>query len=156
MQSNGEWVFRNRRCVWAATCACTLSTARVWTSTHGESSVSGAGNSGSWKINSAQIICVHVVPHFDGVEMMMSSSRSSMPSHRALSMIRFRCRRLVSPMGDKLRSGGSGCRLETEQLDGRLAHQVLLHLAGDRHGELVGDVDVARHLEVGDLARAEV
>ncbi len=31
------------------------------------------------------MFCIHVVPHFDGVEMMMSSSRNRNRSHRALS-----------------------------------------------------------------------
>src|SRR4051794_11136491 len=152
MQSKGECVFMKRRCVCAASWARTFSAERVCTSTHGESSVNGAGRSVVWKMRSAQIICVHVVPHFDGVEMMMSSSRSGMPSHLALSMIRFRCRP----------TGPPSCRrsvrrvVQPEQLDRRLAHQVLLHLAGDRHRELVGHVHVPRHLEVCDLAATEL
>jgi hypothetical protein len=35
------------------------------------------------------MICVQVVPHLAGVETMMSPSRSSTPSQRALSMKRF-------------------------------------------------------------------
>jgi hypothetical protein len=36
-------------------------------------------------MSSAQIICVHVVPHFCGEEMMMSPGRSSKPAQRLLS-----------------------------------------------------------------------
>jgi hypothetical protein len=41
-------------------------------SIHGESVSNGSGSSGSCRMSSAQIICVHVVPHFGGVLMMMS------------------------------------------------------------------------------------
>jgi hypothetical protein len=54
-------------------------------SIQGESLSNGCGSSGSCKTSSAQIICVHVVPHFGGVLMMMSPGRSSKPSHRLLS-----------------------------------------------------------------------
>src|SRR3954469_1340003 len=56
------------------------------------------------------------------------------------------------------RSGGAGgCRaLETEALDRHLSHLELLDLAGDRHGELVDDQHVTRHLEVRELAAAVV
>ena len=59
--------------------------ARVTMSIHGESVSSGSGSWGSCRISSAQIICVHVVPHFGGVAMMMSPGRSSKPSQRLLS-----------------------------------------------------------------------
>jgi hypothetical protein len=54
-------------------------------SIQGESLSNGCGSSGSCKTSSAQIICVHVVPHFGGVLMMMSPGRSSKSSHRLLS-----------------------------------------------------------------------
>src|SRR3712207_9368596 len=47
-------------------------------------------------------------------------------------------------------------RLETELPDRDLAHLDLAHLAGDRHGEPVDDLDVARDLVVGQLAAAEL
>src|ERR671935_2246264 len=40
--------------------------------------------------------------------------------------------------------------LQPELLDRLLAHLELLHLAGDGHRELVDELHVARHLEVGD------
>src|SRR3954466_2955999 len=45
-------------------------------------------------------------------------------------------------------------RVQPELLDRGVAHLELLHLAGDRHRELVDDLHVARHLEVRDLAAA--
>ena len=58
---------------------------RVCMSNHGDSRPSGCGSVGVWKISSAQIICVHVVPHFGGVLMTMSPGRSANPCQRALS-----------------------------------------------------------------------
>ena len=83
--SSGVWVLMKRRCVWAARSESTSVRARVIMSIHGESESNGSGNSGSCRTSSAQIICVHVVPHFGGVLMMMSPGRSSKPSHRLLS-----------------------------------------------------------------------
>jgi hypothetical protein len=54
-------------------------------SSHGDSSVSGAGRSGDWKTSRAQIICIHVVPLLDRVLMTMSPGRNRKPAHRALS-----------------------------------------------------------------------
>lgn len=59
-------------------------------SIHGEIVAKGAGRSGSWRMSSAQIIWVQVVPHLGGVEITMSPGRSSNPSHRALSWIELR------------------------------------------------------------------
>jgi hypothetical protein len=56
-------------------------------SIHGESVSGGSANSGSCSISRAQIICVHVVPHFGGVLMMMPPGRSSKPSQRLLPYI---------------------------------------------------------------------
>src|SRR5215471_14155816 len=67
-------------------------------SSHGDSSVNGRGRSASPKISSAQIICIQVVPHLEGVEITMSPGRNSKPSHRALSANHDRYRRLVSAM----------------------------------------------------------
>ncbi|HVT77228.1 MAG TPA: hypothetical protein VHD87_09370 [Acidimicrobiales bacterium] len=53
-------------------------------SSHGEMRASGAYKSAESKISSDTIRWVHVVPHFDGVEMMMSPSRSASASHLAL------------------------------------------------------------------------
>ncbi len=61
------------------------SAVRVCMSNHGERTPSGCDNSGVWKISSAQIICVHVVPHLGGVLMTMSPGRCANPSQRALS-----------------------------------------------------------------------
>lgn len=54
-------------------------------SSQGDSCDNGAGRSGVWKISSAQIICIHVVPLFDRVLMTMSPCRYGNPAHRALS-----------------------------------------------------------------------
>ena len=43
----------------------------------------------------------------------------------------------------------------TQPLLHRLAHQELLHFAGDRHREFVDELDIARDLVFGDLALAE-
>ena len=85
--SSGVWVLMNRRCVWASRSANTSVRARVTMSIHGESVSNGSGSSGSCSTSRAQIICVHVVPHFGGVLMMMSPGRSSKPSQRLLSYI---------------------------------------------------------------------
>ena len=85
--SSGVWVLMNRRCVWASRSANTSVRARVTMSIHGESVSSGSGSSGSCSMSRAQIICVHVVPHFGGVLMMMSPGRSSKPPQRLLSYI---------------------------------------------------------------------
>ena len=37
------------------------------------------------KMRDPTMFCIHVVPHFDGVEMTMSSSRNRNRSQRALS-----------------------------------------------------------------------
>src|SRR3954469_12285048 len=50
---------------------------------------------------------------------------------------------------------GGNSNLESEDPNALLAHLDLAHLAGDRHGELVDDVDVARDLVVRQLARRE-
>src|ERR1700749_1914737 len=85
--SSGVWVLMNRRCVWASRSANTSVRPRVTMSIHGESVSNGSGSSGSCSMSRAQIICVHVVPHFGGVLMMMSPGRSSKPSQRLLSYI---------------------------------------------------------------------
>ncbi len=75
----------NRRCFCASSSATTFLRDLVNMSSHGERSESRSGSSGVWKINSAQIICVQVVPHLGGVLITMSSGLSSKPSHRLLS-----------------------------------------------------------------------
>jgi hypothetical protein len=55
-------------------------------SNHGDKVVSEAGSSGVWKISNAQIICIQVVRHFDGVLMTMSPGRHVKRSHRELSV----------------------------------------------------------------------
>ena len=53
-------------------------------SSHGEISVSGRDSSTSSNSSSAHSVWVHVVPHFGGVLMTMSSGRNRNPSHRAV------------------------------------------------------------------------
>ena len=57
----------------------------IWLSSHGESCQSGSGRSGVWKISSAQIICIQVVPVLRRVLITMSPGRKRKPSHRPLS-----------------------------------------------------------------------
>ncbi len=83
--SSGVWVLMNRRCVWASKSANTSVRAWVTRSIHGESVSNGSGRPGSCRMSSAEIICVHVVPHFGGVLMMMSPGRRTKPSQRLLS-----------------------------------------------------------------------
>jgi hypothetical protein len=59
-------------------------------SSQGEIRSSGRSNVVARKMRRAQIICVHVVPHFGGVEITMSLSRKANDSHRALSETRDR------------------------------------------------------------------
>src|SRR6516162_9990913 len=68
----------------------------VWISSQGDSSVKGRGRLASPKISNAQIICIQVVPHFDGVEITMSPARNSKPSQRLLSASHDRYRRKMS------------------------------------------------------------
>ena len=49
----------------------------------------------------------------------------------------------------------SGRCPEVEDLDRALAHLDLSHLAGHRHGEVLGDVDIAGNLVVGQSSCAE-
>ena len=53
-------------------------------SSHGEIVLIG-GSSVLWRSTSATIVCIHVVPHFEGVVMITSSSRSAKRSQRELS-----------------------------------------------------------------------
>src|SRR5215467_8520908 len=86
----------NLRCLWAASAAKTFEMVSVWMSSQGDSSVRGRGRLASPKISSAQIICIQVVPHFDGVEITMSPARYSKPSQRLLSASHERYRRKTS------------------------------------------------------------
>jgi hypothetical protein len=85
MPGNSVWVLMNRRWAWASRSAMTSLRERVSMSSQGERFESRSGSSGLCRMRSAQIICVHVVPHLGGVLMMMSSGRGSKPTHRALS-----------------------------------------------------------------------
>ena len=83
----------NLRCCWVVNAAKTFVTVSVWMSSQGDSSVNGRGSLASPKISSAQIICIQVVPHFEGVEITMSPSRNSKSSQRLLSASGDRYRR---------------------------------------------------------------
>ena len=74
-----------RRWVWAAYIAATSDSGRRLMSSHGDTSLSSAGNWGPSKIKSAHNICVHVVPHLGGVLITTSPGRNVNPSQRALS-----------------------------------------------------------------------
>ncbi|GAA4606549.1 hypothetical protein GCM10023107_77050 [Actinoplanes octamycinicus] len=63
----------------------TSSTGRRHMSSQGDRLVSGPGRAGVRKISRAQIICIQVVPHFDGALITMSPGRSAKPCHRVLS-----------------------------------------------------------------------
>ena len=83
--SSGVCVLTNRRCRCASSRANTSSTGSTRWSTHGDNVVNGAGRSGVPRTSSAQIICIHVVPDFERVEMTMSPSRNGKPDQRVLS-----------------------------------------------------------------------
>ena len=82
---SGVWVLMTRRCVCCASRANTLSRGSTRWSTHGDSSASGAGGSGSWWINRSRIVCTQVVPCLDRVLTTVSPSRKAKPSQRPLS-----------------------------------------------------------------------
>ncbi len=77
----------NRRWVWASSAVNTSSSVRVFMSSHGEISLIGTPSTGRSSSSEPTICWVHVVPHFDGVEMTTSSGRNSNRSHRELSLI---------------------------------------------------------------------
>jgi hypothetical protein len=54
-------------------------------SSQGDTWSRGWESSGVWKMSRAQIICIQVVPHFGGVEIMMSPSRRGKWFQRAVS-----------------------------------------------------------------------
>ena len=63
-------------------------------SSHGESELIGAPRSVRSRSSIPTMFCIHVVPHFDGVEMTTSSGRNAKRSHRALSTMKPRYRRI--------------------------------------------------------------
>ena len=63
-------------------------------SSHGESELIGAPRSVRLSSSIPTIICIHVVPHFDGVEITTSSALNAKRSHRALSAMNPRYRRI--------------------------------------------------------------
>ena len=83
--SSGVWVLMNRRCCWASSRAVTSASGAALESNHGDNTPNGAGSWSVWKINNAQIICAHVVPHFWGAHTTTSSARNTKPSQRELS-----------------------------------------------------------------------
>lgn len=88
--SAGVWVLADRRWVWASRPA--MISSRSWNraSIHGASSRTGAGGSPGWNSSVATIVCVHVVPHFGGVQTKMSPGRCVNRYHRRLSEITLR------------------------------------------------------------------
>ena len=84
--SSGVWVLMKRRCCCASRSAITSSIGRVCMSSQGEMRSSDRSNVGRPKMSNAQIICIHVVPHFGGVLMMMSPARVENRCQRLLSM----------------------------------------------------------------------
>ena len=66
-------------------------------SSHGEIELIGAPRSVRSRSSIPTIICIHVVPHFDGVEITTSSGRNANRSHRALSAMKPRYRRTGTP-----------------------------------------------------------
>ena len=54
-------------------------------STHGDRADTGAPRSTRPCSSIPTIVCIHVVPDFDGVEITTSPGRSDTASHRALS-----------------------------------------------------------------------
>ncbi len=74
-----------RRCVCDPSSPTTVRRALVVISSHGDIFDRSSGSWARPNTRRAQIIWVHVVPHFGGVLTMMSPERSSNPSQRALS-----------------------------------------------------------------------
>ncbi len=99
MPSSGVWLLMKRRCRWAASRAYTVSAGSTSQSSQGDSSASGAGNSGVRSTSSAQIICIQVVPLLERVLITMSPGRRGKSRHRALSS-----------SGERYRGGASGIR----------------------------------------------
>ena len=62
-------------------------------SSQGESVLIGAPRSTRSRSNIPTIVCIQVVPHFDGVEITTSPGRNVNRSHRALSAMTPRYRR---------------------------------------------------------------
>src|SRR3954466_5470600 len=75
----------NRRWVCAFRIAKVSSSLWISMSSHGEIRLSGAPSSTRSSTSIPTIVCIHVVPHFDGVEMTTSSGRSSNRFQRSLS-----------------------------------------------------------------------
>jgi len=57
-------------------------------SSHGEIVLIGVPRSTRSSRSIPTIVCIHVVPHFDGVEIITSSGRNANRSHRALSAMK--------------------------------------------------------------------
>ena len=72
----------------------TSSSVRISMSSHGESELIGAPRSVRSRSSIPTIFCIHVVPHFDGVEMITSSDLNAKRSQRALSAMNPRYRRI--------------------------------------------------------------
>jgi hypothetical protein len=77
-------VLMKRRCDCSANCLNTSPSEVTWTSSQGDT-FDAAKSTRSNRIIPTTC-CIHVVPHFGGVEMITSSGRGSKRDHRPLSM----------------------------------------------------------------------
>jgi hypothetical protein len=75
----------NRRCVCASSIPKTSASLRTSMSSQGEIVLIGAPRSVRSSRSIPTIACIHVVPHFDGVEITTSSGRNANRSQRAES-----------------------------------------------------------------------
>ena len=80
---------------------------------HGESELIGAPRSVRSRSSIPTIFCIHVVPHFDGVEMITSSGLNAKRSHRALSDMNPRYRRIGGLYRERPSGAGVGSPTRT-------------------------------------------
>ena len=84
MPSAGVCVLIARRCVCASRRSSNTSTGSNRASSHGAMTITGPG-APSGNISAFTIVCIHVVPHLDGVHTKTSPGRWTKCSHRRLS-----------------------------------------------------------------------
>jgi hypothetical protein len=83
--SSGVCVLMNRRPVWSSRRRKTSSSVRSFISSQGDSSEIGTPRLVESCSSIPTMVCIHVVPDFDGVEITTSPGRSVNRSQRALS-----------------------------------------------------------------------
>ena len=122
--SAGVCVLSVRRCVCASRRSSNTSTGSKRASSHGAITITGPG-APLGNISVFTIVCIHVVPHLEGVHTKTSPGRWTKCSQRRLSatiVLYSRTRENVYP-GEQVRSGFAGL--------GGLGHAVVAALAAD-------------------------